>query len=513
MAVNFGYVKLPAYQTPDGLDQKTVNGLSNALTQIGKFRNQNVELDQQQQKIDLAKNQDFRSGETHAQGQEDNKIKSLALQALRIKDLSPDDPRRMPATQTLFNSHPSFKPLLQKYGQDPDKNPDGALDFFIAQAGLYKGKDTLEKERLEREHKGKQGNLLDAQAEYLRGAKSDLAQAQAEAALKRGAGRMMDAETRRRKAIDDWGALHGGDPEKWKREDYERESQEGGLIHTAFGGKVPEFADRERFLHYIQARKEAKNDKELELIDQLGPNATADTAKWIRQQQTLTKMMGKAPEKGFEWIVESDGKVRQQKLADSNRPGEIPVPQLEMQRDGLQEAFRVLVGTRNPDGTLRKDGPSSTMRFIANTDTGNFLNVNPKIKEAYQRIEHGALTASYALSGKQVGQKEQENIKRIFSPAPFVDGPEIHAFKINELMTLYNRLIEAKKAGKTGTARGKLFDSEVSRSARELEKLEEKLNKGQPVQPPGQKAAPKATRSPGATTPISDEELLRELNK
>ena len=499
------YARPPKYERPDPWDTKPLAEGINSLT---KSTLAGVERKQAQQRIDMLQ-------ETHDTEKEDKKIKELGLQALRIKDMNPTDPRRLSASHNLLNYHPEMKSGFQGVGIDTEKDPDSALDFIITKAGLYKGKDIQEKERLEREHKGKQGNLLDAQAEYYRGAKSDLAQAQAEAALKRGAGRMMDAETRRKKAIDDWSALHGGDPEKWKQEDYDRESREGGLIHTAFGGtKIPEFADRERFLHYAQARKEAQNDEELKLIDQLGPNATADTAKWVRQQQTLTKMMGKAPEKGFEWAVEPDGKVKQQKLADSNRPGEIPIPQLEMQRDGLEDAFRVLVGTRNPDGTLRKDGPAALTRFMSNTDTGNFFNLNPKIKEAYQRIEHAALTASYALSGKQVGQQEQQNIKRIFSPAPFVDGPEIHAFKINELHSLYNRLLEAKKAGKTESSRAKLFDSEVARASRELDKLEEKLNKGQPVQPPGSKSAPKApVRSPGATTPHSDEELLRELNK
>jgi hypothetical protein len=253
---SFSYAKLPAYDIPTGIDQKAVDGLNNALTNYAKFQRQDRELDQGQQKIDIARDASGRAAETHAKGMEDDEVKGLALQGKRVLDLAEDDPRRLTAAQSVLNAKPTLKPLLAKYGQDADKDPIGALNYFVTQAGLYKDKDTLEKEALERRVKAGHADYYEGAAAEKR-ARAGVAQTDADS---KAVARDARTSLRRYELM-----LSARSPEEWAKIQPE--------ISRGFGRIVP-FSEREKFIqmHEEQLDREAPAlDEEGNLVVQPSP--------------------------------------------------------------------------------------------------------------------------------------------------------------------------------------------------------------------------------------------------
>jgi hypothetical protein len=431
---SFNYAKLPTYDMSEGISQKAVDGVSNALTNWAKIRNQNVELDQGQQKIDIAKDASGRAAETHARGQEDDEIKKLAFQGKRVLDLAEDDPRRLQAAHSVLNARPNLKPLLAKYGQDADKDPISALNYFVTEAGLYKDKATLEKEDFDRQ---------------IQKARISELKARAEAHGARGAGRLTDAQTRQRKLEADILERFGPDPEKIEPQQWEELTEPGrGLIWTAAGGvKIP-YENRHQFFGLAQLRKGAGSDAEDQaVIDDLSRyNVPREVIEEALRQRALDRS-GIAKRSPGKIHDTEGGKYSQPDItipkAKPNAPKQLTDGEKGMAVSAYQNfnsAIDKLVGPidmkkakRDKDGNIdiiesprdTSKGLSMPSIAIGQAEPWGFplgswlgeLNFDTqKAREAMSDAESAAMNLSYFLSGKQIGNAEQLRLAKIYIP-------------------------------------------------------------------------------------------------
>jgi hypothetical protein len=193
----------------------------------------------------------------------------------------------------------------------------------------------------------------------------------------------------------------------------------------------------------------------------------------LAQQNAITRAVGKAPEKGHIWAFNDQGALYQKKVKESDDKGTLPTAQLEFNLQNLKKSADVIVGRQDPT-TGKYTGGAGTLGSMAaqfkpfGVNIGSY--VNSGTAEAYEAVRHAAMTVTYALSGKQIGQKEQQTILEMFMPTA-TESTEMKAFKIDALHGLYERLLEAKKAGITDKARAKLFDTELEKAARRMQEL------------------------------------------
>jgi hypothetical protein len=249
------------------------------------------------------------------------------------------------------------------------------------------------------------------------------------------------------------------------REMWERESQQGGLLHTAFGGKPPPFEQAPQVIEMARSRRDAGPDDQ-EMLD-LG--FTPEQIQAGKRARALESRFGK-PKVGHVWDVDDAGRVFQREVKERDDKGSIPPAQLEFNLENLRRSFDVITGGVDPQtGKLKGGGPWMPTRAIANSPAGGYL--TPALSEAYKNAEHAALTLSYALSGKQVGQREQAMIREFFVPAP-TDSDEMAAFKLNASHTLFQTLLDAKRKGIGDAKRSDLFDSALVSTARRMRELQ-----------------------------------------
>jgi hypothetical protein len=501
---SFSYAKLPAYDIPTGIDQKAVDGLNNALTNYAKFQRQDRELDQKDETIGIAKSASGRAAETHAKGMEDDEIKGLALQGKRVLDLAEDDPRRLQAAQSVLNARPNLKPLLSKYGQDADKDPIGALNYFVTEAGLYKDKATLEKEDLDRK-------IQTARVAELT-ARSDAHSA-------RGAGRMTDAETRKRKLEADILERFGPDPEKIEPQQWEELTEPGrGLIWTAAGGvKIP-YENRHEFFGLAQLRKGAGSDAEDQAV-------IDDLSRYNVPKQVIEEALRQRAYDRSGIAKRSPGKIHSFEGGQYNQP-DITIPkakpnapkQLTDGEKGMAvSAFQnfnssidKLVGPvdmkkvkRDKDGNVDIiNSPRDTSKGLSaptiavgqwepyGVPIGSWMGKagfdTQVAKEAMGDAESAAMNLSYFLSGKQIGNAEQLRLAKIYVPGP-MDPVEQRWAKLQRGLKFFDTL---KKVHDTQgpNAVKQLIDAELTKHYGAPERKEGAPDQDAPPTPRG--AAP-----------------------
>lgn len=421
-----------------------------------------------------------------AQGKADQEAKQRQIEewgrVASVIDETKDPAQRQAMWGKFVSSHPQFPSVFQKYGVDPNDHVNGPK-FLRSQAGLYDPqKEAESRARI---------NMTNAHANYY--------DAAASGARETAAARTANAETRRFAAVAAAFADRTPTQQEW-----EQANQPGGVINVAFGGRMIPYDQAPVVLAQAKRRGRSIDDQELE-----GLGFSPETIREMKRNQQLENALGK-PKVGHQWQIGEDGKPFQKKLTENDDKNAIPLPQLEANLEGVKDAFALISGVKN-EKTGKLDGGANIIQKGISALPGGYFQQG--LNEAYTQAEHSALQLSYALSGKQIGQAEQKRIVEYFVPARG-DSQERAAFKLNAMASLYNRLIEAKRAGKYVGGNDELFYSELRKQSQALRRFDAESERAGKAPPAPQTKGP---QRPGPAKPdysgMSNEDLLRSLNE
>jgi len=265
-------------------------------------------------------------------------------------------------------------------------------------------------------------------------------QAQAGYYNQRGEAAAQNAETRRLKAYGDIVDRIGPNPDQAT---FDRENQEGGLIHAAFGRPM----DRRewgRAYQHAQARRGAGPTEQ----DALDAGIDPEVVKNLRQQNVITKMVGKAPEKGHMWAIDEKGNVTQKRVSQTGKALTDAEKALAVGAyENFNRAMDVLIGPINKE-TGKRDtskGQSSPSLGVAQTPyVGKWL--NNKGFNALNDAEAAAMDLSYFLSGKQIGNQEQLRLIKQYVPVAS-DPVETRQNKMERGMRFFRRMRDISQKG------------------------------------------------------------------
>lgn len=268
-------------------------------------------------------------------------------------------------------------------------------------------------------------------------------------------------------------------PEQW-----EQQNGPGGLIPAVFGGPQ-DYRQRAQLLQFVQDRQAqapapggAPAERPAELNPENLRGATweqliqmgASTSQGARAafQEEAARRLGK----GYEYFVNEKGEVARRRTAlaprtDQDPRNPISTPQMERQIQQLRRAFSVLVGTTNEQGELRPgEGSWMAQRGVAQVPlVGQYI--APATSEALRAVQHSIAQLTYGLSGRQVGQREQQMLMDLFR-IENTDSRETMAFKLNEAYVLYNSMLQARKGGASDAQIAEMFNSALARASAEI---------------------------------------------
>ena len=442
------YAKIPELKAPDGID---VTSMQNALMERRKAyefeenkalqrENMDRQASQFQQQFDLQK------GRYDAE-QRDRTIKMIGQMASVI-DEEKDPTARASMWGRLRSYHPEFDGAFSKYGLDPADHVRGPK-FLMSQAGLYDpAKERMSKADIE-----------------LKGAHADYYRTMGDAAKERAGAVRRDSETKAFRAVADYFPADKTPTEA----EWNVLNQPGGILHASFGGRPIPYSSAPAILTAGRNAKRVEDDALREL------GMTDEQIAAMRKQEGIVQRLGK-PKIGHTWEFDDKGKPFQKKLTESDDKNTIPLPQLEWNRGNIDDAFRIIAGKPAKGGGVT--GGANILEKGLSAIPGGWGNVTQGVQavdDAYTASGHAALQLSYALSGKTVGQKEQERIMQMFSPAR-TDTAERAAFKMTSMAQLYDRLIEAKRAGKHAPSE-ELYQSAMREQAKRLREFDERGRK------------------------------------
>jgi GH24 family phage-related lysozyme (muramidase) len=268
------------------------------------------------------------------------------------------------------------------------------------------------------------------------------------------------------------------------REEWEMENREGGIVYTAFGGKVP--FERAPYV-LAQARKEVQplTDEDLR-----GAGVTPELAQEARRQQTLDRLNGyetkKRMEKGLRWG--KDGTTLE------------PIPGAKMSENDKQ---RLIMGNVALD-RLSEAEKVLTQGNMATNAVGQFTNMGVT-GQAYRDYRGSVMQMVYALSGKQTTNLEMQRFLDQYMPS-YGDKQwtiEQKTARIRDFMGA------ATKLAREGTLSESRLEELAAEHANRVRPDEIKNQREQDRRDNSQRLK-SGGRDPKS---MSDDELLRELRR
>jgi hypothetical protein len=278
--------------------------------------------------------------------------------------------------------------------------------------------------------------------------------AMAKLAGQRGEAVGMNAETRRLKALGDisdrWGDRI---PDK---AEWEQEGQNGGLLHTAFGGPIPY---EKAPLVLAQSRQEFQRQFEPDATEkQLG--ITREHKLQAYKDRYLADLYGAEPKslinKGVRLTPSGDFAPR----LGSNTAGERTTEVIA--RTGLQ---------RLDEGEKMLTGKGTFKQFFGDTEPGltgkNGLTGIGEAGEGFRNVKAAILDLNFALSGKSVSNKEREEFLNLYMPR-WNDSAATQKQKMRMVREYFQQVLKMRNSGATDEQVKERFDQAL----RDGERLE-----------------------------------------
>lgn len=220
--------------------------------------------------------------------------------------------------------------------------------------------------------------------------------------------------------------------------------------------------------------------------------------KMFGARQKFLKKQGLKPSAGHGMMLDKDGTPYQKDLSRGEPKGGMSVAQINSWIEG---------GNGKPSKLDLVEKALEESYLVERTVSqvpiaGSFI--TPKTQHAIRSAQNAAITLSYALSGKQISNAEQQRILNFMAPGPYDSGTTIK-YKMSELRNLFKTLRDAKLRGAKPEDLSQMFDAALDGAQRES-LGEEQGSSEQVSDATPQGAAPDVSQ-------MSDEDLLKALNQ
>ncbi len=299
-----------------------------------------------------------------------------------------------------------------------------------------------------------------------------------------------NSDTKRLKAYGDVLQKFGPDPPT--RDIWDRESQPGGFLHTAFGGRMVPYEQAPQAWREIKSRVAAGPDDQ-ELAE---AGLTPEQIRDARRQRVLQGVYGKIePKTGKRWTPGG---------ALEDIPGAGKDTQNERQsritartgKDAADKALAYFEKNQGLGGTLKQmfgdewEVPMGHQLFKGGLKVGGFGDAGEAMKSSRQAV----LELNFALSGKSVSNAELEEFLRLYMPSS-MDSFKRQKWKLTQIKSYFDRVLSSKSDDEHGEI--------VRKAIREAGGSVPEGKNGDRLPPSGR---PDPSR-------MSDDELLRELSR
>lgn len=460
-------VRLPQLQYPENA-KLDFSPITNALDSWQKQKQFDAQQAQNQQRIDMERERLGIAQKAAGQAEEDRQKQIIGGVAQYIDSLDPNDPNRAGVWDKFINSQPHYADVLKKYGGPTDHI--GGPKFLLAQ--LRGAQDPLEQQKAQTDIEYKKA--LTAQANAAAGVNEE------------------SAASKRFRLYNDVLAKLGTNP---TREQWDAESQPGGLVHIAFGGKAVPYSEAPRVLTQMQA----DFDKQFEPTeeDRIAGITRENKIKAFRERR-INEMYGakdaQLVQKGVRMTPGGDFEPRLGSSTVTERQGEV-IARAALQR--LEQGAMVLKKHGTLDhffGDTRGEDPDYQWRS-GYGETGR----------GYRSLQASIMDLNFALSGKSVTDKERRTFLSLYMPR-WNESTTTQQHKLQMVRDYFAQVLRMRNAGAT--------DDQIAETYRDrLDNPPEITIRNIPSERMPEYGGTK--KKGGGKTPqdLSDEELLRELNK